>query len=293
MPRLSSLAFLVRTSPLLLRLHGPHRVTPWSAGSADRSMDQLALLQGLTDRWQCYQATEIDRVIAPVDDMRHAASVEEERKYFQVGRSAIELISEAMVLARRLQFTRILDFPCGGGRVTRHLVKFFPEAQVSASDIEREKQAFVVSRYGAKPVDCPPNFTTPLPEKYDLIFVGSLFTHLDAPLFERALDFFLDGLAPQGILVMTLHGRYTATAVSAGRTHPRDIVLRTVDMFRRARFSYVEQERTRYGVSYGASFSAPSWVTALIEARTHATLLAYKERAWDNHQDALMVQKLP
>ena len=30
---------------------------------------------------------------------------------------------------------------------------------------------------------------------------------------------------------MTLHGRYTATAVSAGRTHPRDIVLRTVDMF--------------------------------------------------------------
>lgn len=293
MPRLSSLLFLVRTSPLLLKLHGPHRVTPWAAGSADRSMDQMALLQGITERWQRYQASEIDRTIAPVDDMKHAASAEEERKYFEVGRSAVELITEAMVLARRTQFARILDFPCGGGRVTRHLVKFFPEAQVSASDIEREKQAFVVSRYGAKAVDCPPNFTAPLPEKYDLIFVGSLFTHLDAPLFERALDFFLDGLSPQGILVMTTHGRYTATAVSAGRTHPRDIVLRTVDKFRRAKFSYVEQERTRYGVSYGASFSAPSWVTALIEARTHATLLAYKERAWDNHQDALMVQKLP
>jgi hypothetical protein len=32
---------------------------------------------------------------------------------------------------------------------------------------------------------------------------------------------------------MTLHGRYTATAVSAGRTDPRDIMLRTVDMFAR------------------------------------------------------------
>lgn len=291
MPRLSSLVDRLRTSPLLVWLHGPRRVAPWTAGTADRSMGELALLQGLTERWQRYQAAEIDRMIAPVDDMKAGASAEEERKYFEVGRSAIELITDAMMLARRTDLARILDFPCGGGRVTRHLVKFFPDSEISASDIEREKQAFVVSRYGARPVDCPPNFTTPLPEKYDLIFVGSLFTHLDAGLFERALDFFLDGLAPQGILVMTLHGRYTATAVSAGRAHPR--MLGTVDMFRRAGFSYVEQERTRYGVSYGTSFSAPSWVASLIERRTHATLLAYKERAWDNHQDALLVQKLP
>ena len=291
MPRLSSLVDRLRTSPLLVRLHGPRRVAPWSAGSADRSLGELALLQGLTERWQRYQAAEIDKMIAPVDDMKHAASAEEERKYFEVGRSAIELITDAMMLARRTQLARILDFPCGGGRVTRHLVKFFPDSDISASDIEREKQAFVVSRYGAKPVDCPPNFTTPLPEKYDLIFVGSLFTHLDAGLFGRALDFFLDGLSSHGILVMTLHGRYTATALSAGRAHPR--MLGTVDMFRRAGFSYVEQERTRYGVSYGTSFSAPSWVASLIERRAHATLLAYKERAWDNHQDALILQKLP
>jgi SAM-dependent methyltransferase len=293
MPRLSSLVDRLRTSPLLVRLYGPRRVAPWTAGTADRSMGELTLLQGLTERWQRYQAAEIDRMIAPVDDMKAGASAEEERKYFEVGRSAIELITDAMVLARRTDLARILDFPCGGGRVTRHLVKFFPDSEISASDIEREKQAFVVSRYGAKAVDCPPNFTTPLPVQYDLIFVGSLFTHLDAGLFERALDFFLDGLATGGILVMTLHGRYTATAVSAGRTDPRDIVLRTVDKFARTGFSYVEQERTRYGVSYGASFSAPSWVASLIERRAHATLLAYKERAWDNHQDALIVQKLP
>jgi len=61
MPRLSSLVFLVRTSPLLLRLYGPRRVTPWSAGSADRSVPMPALLQSLTERWQRYQASEVDR----------------------------------------------------------------------------------------------------------------------------------------------------------------------------------------------------------------------------------------
>ena len=292
MPRLSSLVHRLRTSPLLNRLHGPRRVTLWTAGTVDRSMPAPALLQALGERWQRYQASEIDPLIDPVDDMKDATA-EGERHYLKVGASAIDLITDAMMLARRTRFPRILDFPCGGGRVTRHLVKFFPDSTISASDIERAKQAFVVSRYGAKPVECPPNFSTPLPEQYDLIFVGSLFSHLDAGLFERALDFFLDGLAPEGILVMTLHGRYTATAVSAGRTDPRDIVLRTVDTFARTGFSYVEQERTRYGVSYGAAFSAPSWVTALIERRAHVTLLGYKERAWDNHQDALIVQKLP
>jgi SAM-dependent methyltransferase len=153
----------LRTSPLLVWLHGPRRVAPWTAGTADRSMDELALLQGLTERWQRYQASEIDRMIAPVDDMKAGASAEEEHKYFEVGRSAIELITDAMMLARRTDLARILDFPCGGGRVTRPLVKFFPDSEISASDIEREKQAFVVSRYGARPVDCPPNFTTPLP----------------------------------------------------------------------------------------------------------------------------------
>jgi SAM-dependent methyltransferase len=275
------------------RLLGPRRVTPWAAGVPNRSMPELVLLQGLTERWQRYHASEVDLMIDPVDDMKAGATPQHEQDYLRVGVSALELITEAMVLARRTQLPRILDFPCGGGRVTRHLVKFFPDSEIFASDIEREKQAFVVSRYGAKPVECPPDFSRPLPEQYDLIFVGSLFSHLDAHLFERALGFFLDGLSKEGILVMTTHGRYTATAVSVGRTDPHDIVLRTVDRFARTGFSYVEQERTRYGVSYGAAFTAPSWAVRLIESRTDVMVLGYKERAWDNHQDALMVQKLP
>jgi SAM-dependent methyltransferase len=280
---------------LLSSLFGLHRrpeVTLWSGELPDRTIAEGALLQSLLERWQRYQASEVDPTIAPVDDMKGGDSPDAARHYMQVGVSALELITEGMLLARRTTIARILDFPCGGGRVTRHLVKFFPEAEISASDIEREKQAFVVSQYGAKPVSCPPDFSQLPPEKYDLIFVGSLFSHLDAGMFARALDFFIRSLAPQGLLVITLHGRYTANAVSAGRSGWRDLILRAVRRFRRGGFGYVVQERTRYGVSYGAAFSAPSWVLQLIESRTDAMVLGFKERAWDHHQDALIVQRL-
>jgi SAM-dependent methyltransferase len=270
-------------------------VSRWTAGAPDRSMAEPAVLQSLLDRWHRYKASEVDRLISPVDDMfeRTAVKAEAEHHYLDVGVSAIELVTEAMLLARRVTLPRVLDFPCGGGRVTRHLVKFFDDSQISVSDIEREKQAFVVKQFGVKPVECPADFSTPLPEQYDLIFVGSLLSHLDRDLFARALDFFIMALAPEGILVLTTHGRFAATHVAAGRTMHDDPVLKAVHAFERTGFGYVEEGRTRYGVSYGGAFASPEWTIRHIETRPDAMILTYKERAWDNHQDALVVQKLP
>ena len=73
-------------------------------------MTELALLQGLTERWQRYLASEIDRMIDPVDDMKDATA-EGERQDLKVGASEIELITDAMMLARRTQLPRILASP--------------------------------------------------------------------------------------------------------------------------------------------------------------------------------------
>jgi SAM-dependent methyltransferase len=276
-------------SGLVGRLFASRRIAPWTARLPDRT---AAALPTILERWQRYHAAEIDRAISPEDDMMAHGTPEGLPHYFQVGVSAIELIVEAMVLARRTAFPRVLDFPCGGGRVTRHLVKFFPDSEISVSDIERRKQAAVVAQFGVKAVECPPDFSTPLPERYDLIFVGSLLSHLDERMTVRAVDFFIDGLASEGILVLTTVGRYTATAASAGATAWRHPVARAVRAMNRSGFGYLELDRTRYGISYGATFIAPSWTMRLIEGRADAMVLGYKERAWDDNMDALIVQKL-
>ena len=278
-------------SDLVGRLFAPQRIAPWTAALPDRTAPFVTLLPGILERWQRYQAAEIDRTVSSEDDMIAHSTPGGVAHYFQVGRSAIELITEAMVLARRTAFPRVLDFPCGGGRVTRHLVKFFPDSEISVSDIERRKQAAVVAQFGVNAIDCPPDFSAPLPERYDLIFVGSLLSHLDQRTFLRALDFFIAGLAPEGVLVLTTVGRYTATATSA-ETAWRHPIARAIRAMNRSGFGYLELDRTRYGVSYGATFAAPSWIMRLIEGRADVMVLGYKERAWDDNQDALIIQKL-
>ena len=58
-------------------------------------------------------------------------------QYFEVGRSAIEVIVAAMIAAEKTEIATVLDLPCGGGRVTRHLMALFPDAELFVGDLDR------------------------------------------------------------------------------------------------------------------------------------------------------------
>lgn len=258
------------------------------AGDAAPMRQQL---EELAQRWRRYEATTIDQAISPTDDMFGGNA----SYYVRSGRTALELITEAMMLTGRTQFTQVLDAPCGGGRVTRHLKAFFPEATISVSDIEPAKQAFVVAQFGAQPYAASADFTAAPQAKFDLIFVGSLLTHLPADLYRRAVDYFIRALAPGGILIVTTHGR---TAAQLARKAPdrltrwRHLAATGLRLPLRG-FAYVGswRMRLRSGVRYGGSFNTASWAASLIERRQDARLLGFKERGWMDLQDVLIVQK--
>src|SRR5215470_6242471 len=125
---------------------------------------------------------EIIRTISPNERMAPG----DKGHYFRVGLSALESIRVSLQAAGKsaADVRHILDLPCGHGRVLRYLKAGFPAAEITACDLMRDGVDFCASTFGAVPVyshDDPAKI--PLGHNvFDLIWVGSLFTHFDADL---------------------------------------------------------------------------------------------------------------
>ncbi|MEE4639002.1 MAG: class I SAM-dependent methyltransferase [Wenzhouxiangella sp.] len=101
---------------------------------------------------------------------------------------------------------RVLDFACGYGRLLRFLVHSLDPERIWAAEIQPEAVDHVVDRYGvhglyssAVPEDFQPD------QRFDVIWVASLFSHLPDGLFERWLDRLAGLLKPGGILCFSVH----------------------------------------------------------------------------------------
>jgi SAM-dependent methyltransferase len=257
---------------------------------ASKLADVLRDLSGL---WERYEASDVDRTVSEHDDMLPNSNMD---YYLAVGRNAIEIVTDAMVLTHRTSFSKILDMPCGGGRVTRHLVKFLPDAQLFVSDVEKAKQAAVAEQFGATAVDLAPDFSIPSERHYDLIFVGSLLTHVQEEMFGRVVGWCIEALAKDGILIATTCGRTNALmqmqrSKRTGREVP-ELVMRKVLAGQHA-FWRARAPSERYGGTvYGTGIAPGSWVVRQIEAHADATVLGFKEGGWAGNQDAVIAQKI-
>lgn len=245
----------------------------------------------VAQRFRSYLAADISREFSEHDDMVSPGEPRSLQHYFAVGRSAIDIIAQAMIAGRRSEFATVLDLPCGGGRVTRHLARFLPATPLFVGDLNRRNERFVARTFGATPVEVAPDFSGEPPRTFDLIFVASLVTHFDAPLFDAAVAWFSRALADDGILVLTTHGRRTYH-LQYHRQHLMgpDAWAPMGDVYTSTGFGYLETERTAAG-SYGFSICRPSWLMRLVETEPAIRIIGFHEGAWDDHQDALVLQK--
>lgn len=223
--------------------------------------------------------------ISPDDGMYVAG---DEGHYFRVGQSALDGIGVSLQAARLPVegVGRILDLPCGHGRVMRYLRAAFPDAEIVACDLLRGGVDFCASAFGAVPVYSAedPSGIDLGPGGFDLIWVGSLFTHLDSGRWADFLRCFRRCLRPGGVLVFSAHGREAYSGAVRGKNY--GLPFWRVDEMR---YSY---ERTGFGYgdypdsdSYGVSLSSPAWVFRQIAAVGEMRLVHLSEKAWDNHQD--------
>ena len=257
------------------------------------SLDEA--LRNIQQRYNEYLSKPFDREISPSDDMANSWDVDNAH-YFAVGAGAVELIFEAMFLCRVSGFRRILDMPCGFGRVTRHLRAAFPEAAINACDLYQDRIDFCGDRLGALPIKSQEDFDQiKFPTTYDLIWCGSLLTHLTAPQFQSALNLFIRALSPNGIAVVTLHGRHSIHIQHNKWKYLPDEDFRLIEwQYYSTGFGYADYkmpDRFFEQKSYGVSVSTPAYVLRCLEKDESIRIKGYMERRWDDHQDALIIQK--
>jgi SAM-dependent methyltransferase len=210
--------------------------------------------------------------------------------YLSVGLSAMRCIDRA--LAGRVgngqsAISRILDLPCGYGRVLRFLRARYPAADITASEIEDDALVFCEREFSVTPLRSTKKLTDlSCSDQFDLIWCGSLVTHLDEESTTDLLRFFRKHLSPSGACVLTTHGQRTFEAVRA-RTNSYGLSesaqVRLVE-------SYLD---TGYGFAtyddhpdYGISIVPPQRLREIAQnaGLTHETL--FLERGWDDHHDA-------
>jgi SAM-dependent methyltransferase len=246
-------------------------------------------------RWNL-SANDVIRIISPDDEM--GPSKWGEPGYHSVGQSALQCIRHSLEAAGKdpAEVRSILDLPCGHGRVLRYLKAAFPDAAITACDLSRDGVDFCAATFGARPVysvDDPARI--PLErEAFDLIWVGSLFTHFDAERWPGFLNALRSFLRPRGVLVFTTHGRAawhlltTSSDFEWGVPYYR--ITSLLHDYRRTGFGY---GRYPWSNTYGVSLSTADWVLRRLEAIDELRLVYCSERAWSNFHDVFAMIREP
>ena len=209
-------------------------------------------------------------------------------RYFIVGRQALDTVLRFMRVASIENPGSILDLPCGHGRVLRFLREQFPDASITACDLDVDAVDFCADTFGARPVYSTADLAdVSLQGEYDVIWCGSLVTHLHADQWRVLLRLLADHLRESGLLVFTTHGRFHAGRLRSGQT--------TMGLSEWAAKTVVaDYERSGFGFhsypgqeAYGISLSSAPWVCAQVLATPRLRIAAYQERGWSDHQDAV------
>lgn len=222
--------------------------------------------------------------------------------YLRVGLSCVDCVDEALRAAATTEVREALDLPSGYGRELRFLVRRFAGARFTACDIQPGAVEFCAEAFGATPVVSRPrldqvSFTRP----FDLVWCGSLVTHLDAEATRALLRLFARSLAPRGVVIFTTHGDSVAASI-ADETDFYDIT-RADAAAMRSSYSATGHGYTDYPREigyydfhpeergYGVSLTSPAWVREQAARIGGLREVYFRPRGWNDHQDVFAFQK--
>jgi SAM-dependent methyltransferase len=177
---------------------------------------------------------------------------------------------------------RALDFGCGCGRLLIEAARRWPGVAWYGCDVDERAVRWCADHLPLTVVANQPFPPLPFPERsFDLIWCGSVFTHLDESRQDAWLAELVGRLAPGGYLLASVHGPYAWEGL------PPWVVRR----IRTKGFVFA-----RTGVDEGVH---PGWYQTAWHGRDYidrhwsrfAPVVGYVPRGFGDHQDVVVVRK--
>jgi 2-polyprenyl-3-methyl-5-hydroxy-6-metoxy-1,4-benzoquinol methylase len=230
---------------------------------------------------------KVDWTLMPGDHMLSAPDL---NHYSAVGESALNVMTSCLALAGAKEPQTILDFGCGSGRVLRWLRAAYPGASLHASDVRQDSLRFCATQFRATTWLSSANLADiEAPARFDLIWAGSVATHLSEERTQTLLRKLCSWLNNGGVSIVTTHGRKALRNMRARRTkyvppeRHEDVLFPLCERG----YGYLPFQ----GRDVGFSVNTLEWLMREALA-LNVRIVCISEHAWDKHQDVLAVQRV-
>jgi SAM-dependent methyltransferase len=242
------------------------------------------------------------------DDFMIGDSPESAAVYNRIGSGAVDLCIDGLTRVNQsVESVRsILDFGCGYGRVTRAMVQRFHPGIIDVFDVDSQAPIFCAHEFGVRSLVFKKewDWNSVNFKSYNLIWVGSVFTHLSEPFARETLSLLYRILKKDGMLVFTTHGEGTFQRTRDGfygkyyQALADDIEAgyREKGIYFTA---YQKQDleilpfEFKKGQDFGMTWLRPDFVQTMSEQISdgHLHLVEYRPLGWEQHQDTYFFQQ--
>ena len=232
----------------------------------------------------------VERRVAD-DDTMYAGH---EEHYFGVGASALAIVRRALDVARidEGDVARILDYACGYGRVLRWLRAAFPEAVIHGVDAHAPSiEAAHTLGLADSIVQLDISLERDLGASFDLIWVGSLFTHLSAADTQRGVAYLRRHLSPKGVLIVTTHGEFVHERLITGAADyalTPESVAQVITGYDSIGYGYADYWNS---TTFGISVTRAARMTEILLAAGLMPFM-FQPAEWDRHQDVFACRRV-
>lgn len=246
----------------------------------------------VSDLYNAYLSCQVSTEMSENDTMYTTAP--DPDQYMLIGADAINLVVKSLVASGLVDVRNVLDFPCGHGRVLRHLVRFFPDSKIVGCDIDTDGVDFCKEKFSITGYYSNQEFDIEFENSFDLIWCGSLLTHLPEKSFEKAIDFMTRNLSDKGIVIATLHGRFSIF-LQHNLPEPMYMSMSLFEQvekdYNKCGFGYAEPYLEFKNKDFGLALTSPSYVMNSLTKRDDIRIHLFQERGWAGHQDVVVFGK--